>query len=145
MNSKMFFQSCRRALSAAIVLLIAAALTGCGDSGPKRYAVDGTVTYEGELLPEGEIIFFPSEEGGTPDAGPIKDGKFSFRSLPGEKKVQITAARQHPTKTIPGPTPDVRMPAMEQYIPERYNTATELTANVDPLGELTYTFELEAN
>ena len=44
---------------------------GCGkDGGPARYAVEGTVTFDGKPLAEGEIIFVPSPSGPQPDAGP---------------------------------------------------------------------------
>jgi hypothetical protein len=54
-------------------------LTGCGESGPPRYHVSGTVTYKGQPVPVGSIIFQPDARAGN--AGPygnatIKDGKF---------------------------------------------------------------------
>ena len=128
----------------SLILFSTLALLGCGDSGPKRYQVEGMVTLDGKPLPDGEVIFFSTESGGTPDAGPIKDGKFSFQVFPGPKRVEITAARPHPTKTIAGPSPGSRVPAMEQYLPKRYNTASELSVDVEPSGDRTYTFDLQS-
>ncbi|QDV10521.1 hypothetical protein CA51_03700 [Rosistilla oblonga] len=70
--------------AAATLLLIPSltALVGCGtsDAGPGKYSVTGTVTFEGQPLPEGEILFAPDTASGN--KGPasvayVKDGKFS--------------------------------------------------------------------
>ncbi len=64
-------------------LLIAAAcvcLLGCGgDKGPKRYRISGTVTYQGEPVPMGTVMFEPDSSAGNSGAAgsaAIKDGKF---------------------------------------------------------------------
>ena len=52
---------------------------GCGESGPGRYDVSGTITYQGEPIPAGAIQFTPdSSQGNEGAAGfaTIKDGKF---------------------------------------------------------------------
>jgi len=54
-------------------------LSGCGESGPPRYHVSGTVTYEGKPVAVGSIVFQPDPAAGN--EGPygnatIKDGKF---------------------------------------------------------------------
>ncbi len=40
-------------------------LTGCGESGPTRYGVSGTVTYKGEPVPYGDIVFEPDSSKGN--------------------------------------------------------------------------------
>lgn len=55
---------------------------GCGQSGPPRYHVSGTVTYQGEPVPVGSILFQPDPTKGN--SGPygnaaIKDGKYDTR------------------------------------------------------------------
>lgn len=53
-------------------LLIAMALCGCGgDSGPKRYQVSGTVTYDGKPVVKGTIYFSPDTESGNDGPGGI--------------------------------------------------------------------------
>ncbi|MFW6169338.1 MAG: hypothetical protein ACODAD_02530 [Planctomycetota bacterium] len=57
-------------------LIVAA---GCGQEGPPRYDVSGTVTYKGEAVPAGMIQFIPDNEKGN--SGPagnatIEDGTF---------------------------------------------------------------------
>ncbi|QDV66641.1 hypothetical protein Poly24_03280 [Rosistilla carotiformis] len=70
--------------SAAILLLVPSltALVGCDSSsaGPGKYSVTGNVTFQGQPLPEGEIIFAPDTTSGN--KGPasvayVKDGKFA--------------------------------------------------------------------
>lgn len=67
-------------LAAVVVAATMASLVGCGgDSGPKRYDLSGTVTYDGKPVPAGTIIFEPDSSKGNP--GPqgvaeIRDGKY---------------------------------------------------------------------
>lgn len=62
----------------AVGLCLAAA--GCGEDGPTRYEVSGTVQYQGKPVPAGRIIFTPDAAQGN--QGPqgvaiIKDGRYS--------------------------------------------------------------------
>jgi hypothetical protein len=110
---------------------------GCGTSGPETYPVSGTVTFNGTDLPEGYITFTPQDAAQAPDAGEIKDGRFAFRAKAGPKKVEIQASRPvGPENPIMGQRPQ------EQYIPEKYNVASELTAEVTADGENEFQFSL---
>lgn len=123
------------------------AVTGCGPGGPPTYPVTGTVTFDGKPISDGQIIFFPTEEGLTPDAGPIKDGKFSFVAREGEKRVQIESTREVPGKTIPQPPPLTgTIPVTEMYIPEVYNSKTKLRVTVmDSAPDNQFDFDLTAD
>ncbi len=61
-------------------LALAASISGCGgSSGPQRYDVSGTVTYEGKPVISGFVYFSPDVELGNKGPGggaPIADGKF---------------------------------------------------------------------
>lgn len=68
-------------LSLCLVLLVAG--SGCQEEGPPRYHVVGTVTYKGEPVPVGSIIFQPDATAGQ--SGPyghasIRDGHFDTRN-----------------------------------------------------------------
>jgi hypothetical protein len=113
-------------------LLGALLLTGCGPQGPKVYPVKGTVTYNSQPLPEGDIVFSPTSPGEVEDYGKIKDGKFEFAARAGEKRVKITANRAD------GPIdPQMGVAPRRQYIPEKYSSAekTELSATVHEIAQ----------
>lgn len=110
---------------------------GCGPSGPATHPVSGTVTFNGEPMPDGYITFIPEDPTVGPEGGPIAGGKFSFRAREGAKKVKIEASRPV------GPVDPVMGQARkEQYIPEKYNRSTTLAEEVTPDGDNHFTFEL---
>ncbi len=90
-------------------------LTGCGskDDGPARFHVSGTVTYQGQPVPRGTVIFLPDTTKGT--KGPaskvqIVDGKYDTRSegstapISGELLVQVNGfGAEVPNEEFPAP------------------------------------------
>ena len=54
-------------------------ISGCGPSGPKTYPVSGSVTLDGEPVPEGYISFAAQSSGETPVAGKIE--AFLFKEV----------------------------------------------------------------
>ena len=110
---------------ALLVVLPASLLAlGCGDG---RYPVRGTVTFDGRPVADGVISFVPDNPALASDAGRIEAGRFHVYAKPGPKRVEIRASR-------PVQSPDPRDPdgpnLREDFIPPRYNTETELTAEV---------------
>ncbi len=123
------------------------AMTGCVDSGPATYPVKGTVTFDGQPVADGQIIFYATETGVTPDAAPIKDGKYSLVAREGQKRVHIEATRVVPGKMIPRPAPATgEDPVTEMYIPESYNTKSTLEAFVtDSARDNEFDFTLKSD
>jgi hypothetical protein len=116
---------------------------GCGGEGAGTYVVTGDVTFDGEPVKDGDIILEPVEPGKAPDAGKIKDGKFEFRATPGKKKVKIQASRmQKYPAGQKGAMGETEGPV--DYIPERYNTSTELQEDVTTSGPNKFTFVLKS-
>ncbi|MBN9120591.1 MAG: hypothetical protein J0I06_15800 [Planctomycetes bacterium] len=109
------------------------ALVGCG---VKTHDVSGTASFNGEPIPEGQIAFVP-EKGGQGGAGTITNGQYSAKLLPGKYKVQITANKK--MKLPPG---EVGMEGakeeVRQYIPDKYNTQTELKADIPAPAPLNF-------
>jgi len=115
------------------------ALGGCGQKGPASYPVFGTVTLDGQPIPEGRISFIPEGGKAAPDSGPIQNGKFQLRVKADRHRVEITADR--PTGKI---DPVMGMAPRECYIPACYNSQSILTAEVKPDGPNQFTFELKS-
>ena len=65
---------------AAIAAAIAAlAVCGCGDRGPRRYHVSGAVTFAGQPVRLGRIVFDPDQSlgnAGPQGFAPIENGRF---------------------------------------------------------------------
>ena len=125
---------CVFTLFAASVLI----LGGCGGGGPETHPVLGTVTFDGDPVTNGEIVFRDAAGASKSYGGPITDGKYSFDSSPGNKNVEISAMREVPGQMDTESNPGESVPMMEQYIPEKYNTATTLTAEVSGSGETNF-------
>ena len=89
----------RAARLVASAVLLACGVAGCGDDGfGRRYPVSGSVTFDGEPLPEGSITFTPEDPAGRVASGMIIDGSYRLTTvdredgaLPGRYKVSITA------------------------------------------------------
>ena len=120
---------------------------GCGsNSGLKRVVVEGRVTFDGEPITNGDVMFYPTEKSPAPTAGgSIKDGKYvaSARGgVPvGQRRVEIRAYRKPKSA---GNHPSGEGPAAEQYLPEKYNIRSELTAVVkNDSKPMTLDFELK--
>jgi len=92
--------------------------------------VSGLVYLDGMPLKEGSLILL-GEGGLPPEMFAVKDGKFEGQAKPGKKRVEIRAFRpgkdtQMGDKIIPG--------SPENYLPERYNTSSTITAEVTAEG-----------
>jgi hypothetical protein len=132
------------------IQVAAAALTvaGCGggDQVP-REAVSGSVTLDGQPLPDGQITFVP-ETGQNAAAATIGNGSYSIKRSegpsPGAHRVMVT--RQIPTgKKVPS---DPEVPGSElvdqrrESIPPRFNQKTELKADVQKGGANRFDYAL---
>jgi len=95
---------------------------------------------DGAPVPDGDVIFLDAANSAAPYAGKIQDGKFEFESTEGKKRVEIRASRM---KKLPkgqeGAMGETEAPV--EYIPEKYNSASTLTADVTS-GESEFDFPL---
>jgi hypothetical protein len=107
---------------------------GCGQA--TTYPVSGTVTYNGEPIPEGYIAFVP-EGPGRGGGGAITNGRYSVSVQAGKNRVEITASKAVPLPRgqggMNGGKEEVR-----QYLPTRYNFETELRADITQATTLDY-------
>ena len=120
-------------LFALLASITAFSLTGCGSPpGLNLNSVSGNVTFDGEPVAEGRIQFRAVDGDQRAFGGEISNGKYTVETLPGKMTVEITASRIVPGK-FDESNPDEKVPMGEMYIPARYNSQTELTAEV-PAG-----------
>ena len=93
-----------------LVLLAAAVAIGCGRPpvGPPRFTVRGQVTYCGEPLPAGEIVFEPDTAAGNRGPagyGVIIDGRFETHrdtgTVGGPQTVRISGFDGHAEDEFP--------------------------------------------
>lgn len=135
----------------ASFLACGTAFLGC-DGRPSRVPVTGNVTYEGQPVKEGTIIF--EVAGNRPAEGKIVDGKivdvFTFEpgdggAIPGKAKVAVYATGAAPAATPaatpadPGAAGPVKMDYMSggaSLIPARYNdpATSGLEYEISPNG-----------
>jgi len=119
-----------RRLSTLLSLGLILVCCGC-DSQPKRYAVRGTVSYQGQPIKFGSISF--RAEDGSTGAAQIQDGKFEVEAVGGLLPGSYRVAINYPNPKIPLPSgneaPGEAVPIREM-LPPKYNDQTELTLEV---------------
>ncbi len=78
-------------------VLLCVAISGCGQRYPQTHPVSGTITYQGQPVTAGTIVFYP-EQGRSATSSIEADGSYrltTFRpgdgALPGRHTVTITA------------------------------------------------------
>ena len=106
--------------------VVACVASGCGTSQDGPYDVRGTVTFAGESVTDGAIYFVAPESEAVLGFAKISGGRYSARVRPGPARVRITADRR-----VPGQTNEAGNPLIEQYVPARFNEATQLEATID--------------
>jgi hypothetical protein len=129
---------------AAVILVNA----GCA-RGPSQVPVSGTITFDGAPVQDGQIAFEPKGEGKM-QFGVITDGKYripaEFGLVPGDYLVRITASRSTGQKaeTNAFVTEEDGLVVNEQFLPPKYNSASQLNVTIEPIAEATHDFALTA-
>ena len=136
-----------RSKSALFVSLFGCLITiGCAETN--RQEISGTVTFGGVPLESGTINFVPLQGTQSPTAGAaIDNGAFEIPAeggtMTGKFKVVITASRST-GQTMPDPRGGEPIDVKVQFIPARYNQASELEVEVKDSGENLFEFALES-
>ena len=118
---------------------------GCGGEKPIGDIVKGTVTLDGQPLADGRISLAPTDNVGSTVGGAIKNGKFEVRIQPGPKSVEITSEKiTGKQKAYPDDPKSPEFDIKEQILPAKYNSATELKADVKAGGPTEVSFTLES-
>lgn len=135
----------RSQLFSYVAILCTAFVMGCGGSseGPELYPVSGTVTLDGEPITKGSILFKDPTGTNKSYFASIDAGAYSTEMEAGKRKVIITASRESKDKMVMNAEGTGKEPAMEQYIPAKYNEQSTLEIDVSSGGENQFPFELE--
>ena len=128
-----------RAIAAASIVLVSG---GCGRSDlPELGTVEGTVKMDGQPLAGRQVQFLP-EGGGRPGTGVTDEqGHYELVYTAGVEGTNVGSNRVEITTIWPEGEPQ---PGERETIPPRYNTNTELKADVQP-GHNTFDFELTSD
>jgi hypothetical protein len=95
--------------------------------------VTGNVNYDGAAVMEGDIVFVSNDPAAPSTAARITAGAYAMDATPGEKKIEIRGSRIIPGK-VNTDNPGSNEPAMEMYIPTKYNVETTLKQAVPTDG-----------
>jgi hypothetical protein len=141
----------RQSAFAVVGCLICFGLVGCGNNPLGRKAVAGTVSMDGEPLDYGAINFHPLESNAQAvgSGAVITDGEFSIPAAegltPGRYRVSIVAPSGGPPERIQGEDAmkTGSKPPVER-LPSKYNTETELTAEVTSDAPAEFDFSVES-
>jgi hypothetical protein len=118
-----------------ICLFFALTLAGCsGPAGPAVGTVTGTVTFDGQPVPDASIQFVPKPTGRTSTAVTDAQGKYTLLydsaqagALVGKHLVRVTTA-------VPAQYGDdgkvIKGTGQPEKLPERYNTSSEIEKEV---------------
>jgi hypothetical protein len=136
--------------------LIALWAIGCGgDSGPPRFATDGTVLLDGVPLPAGVIRFIPEGTTKGPAASAlIETGKFSLEAsngpVAGQHRVEIEATGHEgfavdDEQAYAQKATTTRGPVIPQNpVPAIYNRQSTLSKTITAEGPNTFEFTLSS-
>ncbi len=127
-------------LCAGVSAVACLLLAGCLGSGDGLVPVTGEVSFDGTPVEDGRIQFRSLEGDRRAYSGVIEDGTYNVRVEPGTASVEIRASRLIEGK-FDESNPGERAPMGEMYIPEKYNSRTELEVTVEG-SEVKKDFEL---
>ena len=124
--------------STLLALALSTCVAGAGCSQREFVDVDGTVSWQGQPVEVGEIIFAPLDKAVAPTAGRIRKGAYKLVCKPGPMRVEIQAVRKTGQRD-----PKEGFEITELFIPRRFNEESELKADVTADGTNHFTFDLK--
>lgn len=114
------------------IVLIGGLAAGCG-ARDTRGVVSGAVTFDGQPVEDGSILFEPEGGQGQTAGAAIKEGKFTAEVPLGKMRVRIHGNKKTGRKYKVYDTPE--SPLVEEIVellPPKYNVNSELTLEVKP-------------
>jgi len=119
---------------------------GCqgGSKDAPRVRVSGKVTLDTRPLKTGTITFDPGT-GEPPAALNILDGGYEGKAAVGKNKVRLSAIQKVSMREkmkMDGPGYDA--PVEQNVLPDRYNTKSQITREVEAKGDNQFHFDLQS-
>lgn len=140
------FQKAHTALVILALSLFVLA-TGCGDGGPPRAAVEGTVSFDGAPVDGGRIMFIPTDKKGVPANAEITAGKYALPEAKGPSigthKVEIVWYKKTGREIDNPSDPGNKMEEKEQLLPKKYNKNSAMREEVKA-GKNKFDYKLES-
>ena len=126
-----------RCLRCMLMFTICVGVLGCGQGG---FRIHGKITVDGVPLEQGELKFVPMDSSGGDHVGTVVEkGEYSVDDIErlkgGEYQVQIRAFRTTGKKIWDGMGDGTKKNMgedMKQFIPIKYNDASELKVTLQP-------------
>jgi hypothetical protein len=119
-----------RTISRSVLLLVFAHLTGCSQ-GPAVGTVTGEVTFDGQPVKDGHVLFTPLDGNGQTGGGTIREGKLVAEKVPaGKMKVELhgnkVVGKRKAYDTPESPWED----DVAELLPPKYNFKSDMTLEV---------------
>ncbi len=132
-----------RVLVTASVLFLTCLWLGCGPDNPlNRKAVSGKVTFNGQPLERGNIMFYPTDKGPVVTGASITNGQYAIATAKGltvgKYTVQISSPNPNPGPNDPQ-GPGIPLP---ELIPPEYNVQSDKTVTVTEDGPNVFDFDI---
>jgi predicted small lipoprotein YifL len=122
-------------------------LVGCGETGPERLPLSGTVTLDGQPVDDATIVLTPREQGKAA-AALIVDGAFTFTPesgpTPGTHDVRINP-NEAEFEEVSADASEIADSSPSKGIPPAYQQNGTLTAEVSGDPAQTLSFELSSS
>jgi hypothetical protein len=121
----------RRCLARLVALTLAVVPAGC-NHGPAIGTVTGEVTFDGQPVKDGHVLFSPLDGNGQTGGGSIRDGKLLAEKVPvGKMKVELHGIKLTGKKYKAYDTPESPWQnEVAELLPSKYNFTSELTLEV---------------
>jgi hypothetical protein len=108
-----------------LLCLVVVSMPGCA-GGDGAADVSGEVTLDGKLIDEGVIHFMPTDGKSWTASTFIREGRFQTRAPRGKHRVEISSVQARPLRL----GQDADSATGSEIVPARYNTKSELVADV---------------
>ncbi len=129
--------------SFAVILACSLFCAGCGNG---RSSVSGEVTFDGQMVENGSIVFEPSDNNGPSTGGKIVGGRYELAGeaapYPGKKIVRIFASRKTGRQIK-----DAMVGVIDEtkpFIPDIYNYRSTLSCEIGKGASNQINFHLKA-